>query len=133
MFYFYSTAPASSPSNISAVVLSSTEIMVTWDIIPPIDQNGIITMYEVLYQPLETFNNSLPSSIFMTTTDTSHLISNIEEFVPYNISVRAYTSVGVGPFSEELTATTDEDSKCYMCTYCSIGMVMYAFGVSKFL
>ena len=27
--------------------------------VPPIDQNGIITMYEVLYEPLETFSDAI--------------------------------------------------------------------------
>ena len=93
-------------------MVSSTEILVTWDPVPPIDQNGIITIYEVLYQPLETFNETISSNL-MISNQTSILIADLQESVLYNISVRAYTSVGEGPFSEEVLAMTFEDSKVY--------------------
>ncbi len=41
----------------------------------------------------------------------SVVFSNLEEFVNYTISIRAYTSEGVGPYSEEVTLMTPEDSK----------------------
>ena len=58
---FIFLVPASPPDNVTALVNSSTTIIVSWDIVPPIDQNGIITMYEVLYQPLETFEGAIES------------------------------------------------------------------------
>ena len=93
-------------------MVSSTEILVTWDPVPAIDQNGIITTYEVLYQPMETFNDTISSNL-MISNQTSILIADLQESVLYNISVRAYTSVGEGPFSEEVLAMTFEDSKVY--------------------
>ena len=71
-------------------------------------------MYEVLYQPQETFNNVIMSSNYLTIEDTSQtsvLIAGLQESVSYNISVRAYTSVGEGPFSEEIVVATFEDCK----------------------
>ncbi len=44
----------------------------------------------------------------------SVVLSNLEEFVSYAISVRAYTSEGAGPYSEEVTVMTPEDSKRYI-------------------
>ena len=82
----------------------------TWDPVPPIDQNGVITMYEVLYQPLETFNETISSDL-MISNQTSISIADLQESVLYNISVRAYTSIGEGPFSEEVLAMTFEDRK----------------------
>ena len=83
-----------------------------WDIVPLIDQNGIITIYEVMYQPLETFNGKI-STQTMNISGTEMLVFLIElqEFVNYTISVRAYTSVGAGPYSDEVTVMTLEDSK----------------------
>ena len=37
------------------------------------------------------------------------VLSGLEEFVEYNISVRAYTSQGPGPFSDDVTQMTQED------------------------
>ena len=112
-----SVAPNAAPTNVAAVSISSTEIMVSWDEVPPIDRNGLITMYEVLYVPLETFEGTI-TSMTVNTTNTSTTLSGLEEFVMYNISVRAYTSEGPGPYSEEVTEMTLEDGKLqfYLCT-----------------
>ena len=95
------------------MVVSSTIINVTWDIVPPIDQNGIITMYEVMYQPLETFNGIISTQTMnVSGTEMSVFLIELQEFVNYNISVRAYTSVGAGPYSDEVTVLTLQDGKC---------------------
>ena len=89
------------------LALSSTEIMVTWEEVAMIDQNGIITDYEVEFEPFD-----FPADIFtdtITTMNLSIVIADLEEFVNYNISVRAYTSVGPGPYSDPVTVRTFED------------------------
>ena len=104
--------PATPPENVTMLVNSSTTIEVTWDMVPPINQNGIITMYDVMYQPLETFNGSISTqTINVSRTEKSVFLMDLQEFVNYTISVRAYTSVGAGPYSDEVTVMTLEDSK----------------------
>ena len=94
------------------MAVSSTIISVTWDMVPPIDQNGIITMYEVMYQPLEIFNGNISTqTINLSGIEMSVFLIDLQEFVSYNISVRAYTSVGAGPYSDEVTVLTLEDGK----------------------
>ena len=94
----------------AALANSSTTIIVTWDIIPPIDQNGVITMYEVLYEPLETFGGAIQTQTRnVSGTEMSVVLTNLEEFVNYSISVRAYTSVGEGPYSDEIQEKTNTD------------------------
>ncbi len=91
-------------------VLFSTEIQVNWTEVSEIDQNGMIITYEVLYDPQMTFNGML----YTTTVNTTNVyitLSNLQEYVEYNISVRAYTSVVPGPYSPIALVTTDEDSK----------------------
>ena len=100
-------APASPPQSVTAVGLSSTELQVFWNEVPEIDQNGVIIEYEVMYEPLIQFGGVLT----VAARNTSLLLSGLEEFVEYNISVRAYTSVGPGPYSEEVTERTDEDGE----------------------
>ena len=92
------------------VATSPRTISVMWEEVELIDQNGIITMYEVLYQPLESFGGDIGA----LTTNVSELatnLTNIEEFVNYTVSVRAYTSVGAGPYSEGMTVSTPQDGK----------------------
>ena len=93
------------------VVLSSTEIEVSWEEVPAINQNGIITMYEVQYIPLETFGGQI-STTTVNDTNTSLLfivLTGLEEYVQYSISVRAYTSVGPGPYGDPVPERTNSD------------------------
>ena len=120
-----------------ARVLNSTSVNVTWEEIPPMNRNGIITTYEILYEPLETFDGMImservntsssdlyvvqyiPLETFGDTTGTKmvntydlfYLLDNLEEYVNYNITVRAYTSAGPGPYSDSITNQTLQDSK----------------------
>lgn len=106
----FHTAPNIAPNVVTVTVVNSTAINFTWEEIPPISRNGIITSYEVLLEPLETFSGQLlPWQ--MNTSDLQILLGDLEEFVGYNISVRAYTSTGPGPYSDEVFAMTMEDSK----------------------
>ena len=113
-FYeFYFTEPDAPPQNSTAAELSSTEIRLCWNQVPAINQNGEITMYEVQYDPLETFKGQI-STKTVNITITSLLcavLTGLEEYVQYNISVRAYTSAGPGPYSDPVTERTDSDSK----------------------
>ena len=103
------SVPASPPDNVQADVLSSTEIRVSWTEVPEIDRNGIISMYEVMYEPLMTFGVLTPAKV--NTTNLTIIVAGLEEDVNYNISVRAYTSVGPGPYSEDITNRTFEDGE----------------------
>ena len=76
----------------------------------PIDQNGVITTYEVLYTPLETFNGSI-GPLRENVTRLAVNLTYLEEYINYTISVRAYTSVGEGPYSNMIRASTFENGK----------------------
>ena len=84
-----------------------------WSEVPAIDRNGIITQYEVMYDPLETSGGQLTTRINITDNSTFEvLLENLQEYVQYNIIVRAYTQVGEGPFSPTITIRTREAGKC---------------------
>ena len=82
-----------------------------WDEVAPIDQNGVITMYEVMYTPLEDFDGAIMTRT-TNVTDYSVLLMHLEEYVNYTISVRAYTSAGAGKYSDPLIVLTNEDGEC---------------------
>ena len=88
--------------------MSSTTISVTWEEVPPIDRNGRIIVYEVSYEPLETFGQLLMSDM-RNATNLSILLDDLHPFVNYSISVRAYTSVGNGRFSDPVVEITLQD------------------------
>ena len=106
-------APSSPPSTVNATVESATSIQVNWSEVPAIDRNGIITQYEVMYESLETFGGQLATRANVTDNSTFEtLLENLQEYVQYNIRVRAYTQVGEGPFSPNITIRTSEAGKC---------------------
>ena len=110
-----------------ALALSSTEIMVTWEEVAMIDQNGIITDYEVEFEPLQFTDGLMLASV--NTTNLSVNITGLEEYVEYNISVRAYTSVGPGPYSDPVTERTSEDGMYFtQFLLCSIVYTTMLYG-----
>ena len=97
-----------------AVTLSSTEILVSWTPPPEIDQNGVITHYEVHYEPFTTFNGTFTSNSASTNGSGLQIVLvSLQENVKYSVTVRAYTSVGPGPFSSAVLNATIEDGKIY--------------------
>ena len=78
-----------------------------WSEVPDLDQNGIIINYEVQLEPLD-----FPADIVVDSFNTTDLLertTGLQEAVNYNIRVRAYTSVGPGPYSDPVTVRTSED------------------------
>ena len=106
-----SLVPNAPPESVQAITRSPTSILVTWEQVPEIDQNGIITLYEVQLNQ-NTFNEISTSNL--NTTNASQLmveIEGLEEYIEYSVRVRAYTSVGPGPFSVPVMNRTLEDGK----------------------
>ena len=79
-------------------------LIVRWETLSVADQNGVITAYEINYLGDE-FNTD-PHSVNVSGSVTSLTLSGLEEYVVYDIKVRAYTSVGPGPFSAILSTRT---------------------------
>ena len=86
---------------------------------PPsaIDQNGPIISYEVrIYTslfdiPINLTNVTFIPSISPLLDDIPFIATGLEEFVFYNLTVRAYTSVGPGEFSSGILNQTDPTGK----------------------
>ena len=95
----------------TATANSSTTIAVMWDEVVSINQNGVITMYEVMYTPLEDFDGAIMTRTTNVTV-LSVLLMDLEEYVNYTISIRAYTTAGAGNYSDPVTVLTNEDGKC---------------------
>ena len=110
---FLPAVPASPPSSVIANAISPTSIQVSWSEVPDIDRNGIITQYEVEYN--QTTFDSVPTNQTVTVDNSTTMtqLSGLEEYVVYSIRVRAYTSVGSGPYSVGMNVTTDEDGEYF--------------------
>ena len=88
---------------------SSTSILVEWDDVPAFDQNGIITSYKITYQSQSENHNG---SAIAGPIERQKELTDLREYVNYNITVRASTSKGDGPNSSPaIVFRTDQDSK----------------------
>ena len=92
---FCFSAPSRAPGKVVVAVTSLTSITVTWDDIPPIDHNGIILMYRVLYTPV----NMPGSSQTIEVNEQKAIFFGINASINFTIAVQAYTRVGEGPYS----------------------------------
>ena len=97
----------------TAMAESSTTIAVMWEEVPPIDQNGIIIAYEVVYTPLETFGRVVETNaVNVSGLNMSVDLTGLHEYINYTISVRAFTDVGAGPYTDPVTELTYEAGMC---------------------
>ena len=99
--------PSSYPVDIMVEPLSPTQVILQWNPVPPIDRNGIITHYEVLFN--QSSLTTLPmSGSNINVTEPSATVGPLQPFLNYTSYVRAYTSVGPGPFNPTpITTMTD--------------------------
>ena len=88
------------------MVVSPTKVEVSWLEVDLIHRNGIIVVYEVDYQPMNDFESEDVTRV--NTTNTTIVLMDLHESVQYNITVRAFTSVGGGPFSNPVASITHE-------------------------
>ena len=72
-------------------------------------------MYEIKYGPLDMYNNYcglMVESVNTTGPVLMMTLTGLEEYVEYNVTVRAYTSEGAGPYGNPpITERTLEDGK----------------------
>ncbi len=66
-----------------------------------------------MYEPLIKFSGTL-NTIAVNTTNFSIILEALEEFVEYNISVRAYTNDGPGPYSVGTVVRTLEHGEYFV-------------------
>jgi hypothetical protein len=109
IFLTLEAAPSAPPSDVTAMVLSSMEILVSWDEVPSGEANGEITYYELEFYPLEFFEGGIVNGSVVT-DHTSLVLDSLEEYVRYAISIRAVNGAGPGPYSDTLIMRTLDDA-----------------------
>lgn len=105
-FYLF-LVPLLPPGNVTAVNTSSTVIRVTWS--PPKKSSirGVLIGYEITFTPAS--KNASASQRVMLCTNTSYYLEKLSKYTLYNITLAAFTKVGIGNESKIEQAWTDED------------------------
>ena len=87
-----------------------------WNEVPADQQNGVITGYTIKYQS-QTENNN--GNVAARPSDRQKILTNLQQYVNYNITVFASTVKGDGPASDPvIVVRTDQDSKYFFNTPC---------------
>jgi len=89
--------PSSAPAHISIKVINETSVEVIWSMLRPSDWNGIERGYMI---QVESKNLWFKNSFNTSYNNTMIVLSDLSPGRLYDIKVAAYTSVGLGPFSE---------------------------------
>ena len=79
-----------------------------WEEVPADQQNSNITGYTITYKS-QTENDNGNVQVNGSVRQTE--LTNLKEYVNYNITVFASTAIGDGPSSNPIVVTTDQDSK----------------------
>ena len=130
VFWTFLSEPSAAPLNVTGHNTSSTSILVVYGDVPAFDQNGIIKNYTITYRSLTEGHNG---SAIAGPSDRQKELTNLREYVDYEITVLASTSKGDGPQSSPILVSTDEDSKyCYFPNLLSVINVLHPTSVCIF-
>ena len=82
--------------------ITSTSLNVKWNQVPEDSQHGVITGYD-----LKWGRKGEMSTKRVSTPARTYELSPLDEFSEYNMSIRAKTSAGNGPWSDWISNRTD--------------------------
>ncbi|XP_045518694.1 protein sidekick isoform X1 [Pieris brassicae] len=109
--------PEAAPDSVRCEAFNSTSITVWWT--PPTPQkiNGINQGYKIQAWKWDDIQNdsleyklvSVPPNLLDPLTEQSSIMSGLEKFTEYNVSVLCFTEPGDGPRSEFVAVRTKED------------------------
>ena len=86
------------PPTIDSIKAGNTSLTVMWSAPPLEELNGRIIAYEFYYNGSQ-FDRELHDMNSSSTEVLTFTLERLQEFVWYDVKVRAYTEIGPGPFS----------------------------------
>ena len=100
--------------------LDRASLNVTYEPPLPIDENGPITSYLIVYHVTGDLN-----IMSLVTTETELIISGLNPNVNHSVQVAARNVNGSGSFSSTITQLSGQDRKLYKCLNVNITNVNY--------
>lgn len=102
------------PTTVTAQMLSSTAITVTWSPSNTTFLRGILRGYRVIFTPRGSVFPNIPSNVTTSVDTLSTVLTGLQEFTEYDITVAGFT-IGDGNQSEPVVAKTDSARKEMIC------------------
>ena len=112
LWLLFTLAPSAPPLNLSAMVINSSSVHLSW--LPPMEnqRNGNIRHYIIGVIELHT-GRKFP----LSSTNTTFIYPQLHPAYAYHFSVAAVT-VDIGPYSDPIVTTTPEDGmQSTVCIY----------------
>ena len=101
--------PSSPPVNLAVFSLNSTAIQAEWNAPELIDQNGVLTSYQVRYNGSELELADIVLNLSINTM--SVILSGLLPDTYYCVIIRVENGAGFSEFSSSICARTHESSK----------------------
>ena len=113
-------APSAAPQNLVAHLnaTSHDSIFLSWDPLPLTERNGVILGYVV---NLTDISNG--SNIQLYSESHNLTVHFLRPYTTYTCIVAAYTSIGTGLFSAEISVQTQETSKNVISSNCCLTLL----------
>ena len=113
--YSLLSVPSEGPKGISFDEVNQTTYKISWAPLAREKRNGIIIGHEIKHEKASTEARSKSSFGDTTYSNSANSVALVSGFQPgcnYSISVRAFTSVGGGPFGEKKTLKISSKLLC---------------------
>ena len=97
--------------DLNGIALSGTEVFLIWS--PPLEENrhGQIISYDIQYKGYDMNDTIVDDIKISNINETQSILKGLNEYTTYDVSVRARTSAGPGPYTPPITILTNESSK----------------------
>ena len=111
--------PSAPPHHVTTLNVSSTKIEVSWGEVPVHERRGVILGYHVAYGKQEVQTAGETGHLFVGSAcqSLSVILSGLEKFTTYCITVSAFTAKGRGNSSECVSMTTNEEVSLINISY----------------
>ena len=90
--------PSGSPQNLSYFGVGISNVRISWDLPPKNQRNGQIVQYQVTYFK----RGDQVNAVDLNTTERMIIIDSLEKNTEYAFQVKAFTSMGAGPWSKRM-------------------------------
>ena len=119
IFAFLLLGPSVGPSNVSYAISNKTTFNISWAPLSIEKSHGKVILYDVKEEFLSRGKHqrrSPSNSRTLRTTATFVVLYDLLLCSQYHVSVRAYTQVGPGPYSQPMALETSSEYNQYNCS-----------------
>ena len=125
----FPVVPTGAPQNLAIINSTSTSVTISWDSVECIHRNGLITHYQLVYEPVDIFGNypSTMNSSGEPDDGGSYTATRLDPSSSHLFKVAAVNKLGFGPFATVTVPIKDGMSLCRVYMY------MFMFVVYKYV